>query len=77
VSRESEYVSNFNSHPVETRLINNERLIETVEKEKKDEMLEEMTVQATRTLLALFWLLLAFIIIAAVATAKTEPKAGK
>jgi len=40
-------------------------------------MLEEITVQATQTLLTLFWLLLTLIIIAAIATAKTKPKTNK
>jgi hypothetical protein len=37
-------------------------------------MLEELTVQATKTLLTLFWLLITLIIIAAIASTKTKPK---
>jgi len=37
-------------------------------------MLEEITRQATQTLLTLFWILLTLIIIAAIATIKTKPR---
>jgi len=40
-------------------------------------MLEETTIQATQNILALFWLLLTLIIIAAVATAKNTSKNNK
>jgi len=37
-------------------------------------MLEEITRQATQTLVTLFWILITLIIIAAIATTKTKPK---
>jgi len=40
-------------------------------------MLDEITRQATQTLLTLFWILLTLIIIAAIATTKTQPKTTK
>jgi len=35
-------------------------------------MLEELTIQATQTILAIFWLLLTLIILAAIAITKTK-----